>query len=40
MDVYLIEDDDLLEKYITIWIKAALILKTKLIESLSKTKDF
>ena len=35
---FLIEDDDYLEKYNTIWINLALILKKNLIASLSLTK--
>ena len=37
---FLAEDDDLLEKYITIWNKACVDVKKKLIKSLSRIKMF
>ena len=37
---FLAEDDDLLEKYITIWNKACVAVKKKLIKSLSRIKMF
>ena len=39
MDVFLIEDDDLLEKYITIWDKVSPDVKNNLITSLSTIKN-
>ena len=35
-----VEDDDLLEKYNTLWDKTALISKKKLLASLSTIKNF
>ena len=40
MDVFLIEDDDLLEKYNTIWDKVSADIKKNLITSLSTIKNF
>ena len=37
---FLTEDDDLLEKYITIWNKACVDVKKKLIKSLLRIKMF
>ena len=37
---FLTEDDDLLEKYNTIWDKVSTDIKKNLIESLSKIKNF
>ena len=38
--IFLIEDDDLFEKYNTIWEKVSGDIKKKLIASLSTTKNF
>ena len=40
MDVFLIEDDGLLEKYNTIWDKVNTDIKDKLIASQSTLKNF
>ena len=37
---FLIEDDDLLEKYNTIWVKVNVNIKKNLIASLSTSKNF
>ena len=38
MDVFFIEDDDLLEKYNTVWDKVSVDIKNYLIANLSITK--
>ena len=40
MDYFLIDDDDLLEKYSTIWDKISPDIKKNLIASLSTIKNF
>ena len=40
MDVFLIEDDDILKKYNTIWDKVSADIKKNLIANLSIIKNF